>query len=47
MISLRSWIKNLFEGMAFAFIHPVENTPPPAIGTHAYKDKPFRKKHAF
>ncbi len=47
MISFKSWIKNLFEGMALAFIHPVENTPPPAIGTHAYKDKPLRKKHAF
>tara|TARA_Y100000589_G_scaffold288229_1_gene289523 strand:+ start:1298 stop:1450 length:153 start_codon:yes stop_codon:yes gene_type:complete len=42
MISLRKWIKNVFEGMAFAFIHPFKNSPPPEIGTHSYTEKPYR-----
>ena len=42
MKSLRKWLSNLFEGMAYAFVHPVDNSLPPEIGTHAYRDKPIR-----
>ena len=42
MKSIRKWLSNLFEGMAFAFIHPAENSLPPEIGAHAYRDKPYK-----
>ena len=42
MKSLRRWISNLFEGMAYAFVHPVDNSLPPEIGTHSYRDKPYK-----
>ena len=44
MTSLRKWLSNLFEGMAFAFVHPIDNALPPEIGMHSYRDKP-RKRH--
>ena len=40
MKSLRKWLANLFEGMALAFIHPINNSLPPEIGTYSYRDKP-------
>tara|TARA_Y100001968_G_scaffold327362_1_gene372258 strand:+ start:10793 stop:10945 length:153 start_codon:yes stop_codon:yes gene_type:complete len=42
MNSIKKWLSKLFEGMAYAFIHPVQNSVPPNIGTHAYRDKPFK-----
>ena len=42
MESLRRWISSLFEGMAYAFIHPIDNSLPPKIGTHSYRDKPYK-----
>ena len=42
MKSLRKWISNLFEGMAYAFVHPIDNSLPPEIGTHSYRDKPYK-----
>ena len=42
MKSLRKWLTSLFEGMAFAFVHPIDNSLPPEIGTHSYKDKPYK-----
>ena len=45
MNSLKKWFINLFEGMAYAFVHPLTNSLPPRIGTHAYKDKPIKRQH--
>ena len=42
MKSFRKWLSNLFEGMALAFVHPINNSLPPEIGTHSYRDKPNR-----
>ena len=42
MKSIRQWLSNLFEGMGFALVHPMNNTLPPEIGTHSYRDKPFK-----
>ena len=42
MNSFKKWLSKLFEGMGYAFVHPIENTTPPDIGTHAYRDKPFK-----
>ena len=42
MKSLRKWLTNLFEGMAFALVQPMKNSLPPEIGTHSYRDKPFK-----
>ena len=42
MKSLRKWLFNLFESMAFAFVHPMNNSLPPKIGTHSYRDKPYK-----
>ena len=42
MKSVRKWLSNLFEGMAFAFVHPIDNSLPPEIGTHSYRDKPYK-----
>ena len=43
MNSLKKWLTNLFEAMGLAFVHPMENSPPPNIGAHAYSHK-FHKK---
>ena len=42
MKSFKEWLSNLFEGMGFAFIHPIDNFLPPEIGTHSYRDKPYK-----
>ena len=42
MKSLRKWVVNLFEGMALAFVHPLNNSLPPEIGTSSYRDKPYK-----
>tara|TARA_B100000212_G_C27170808_1_gene445987 strand:+ start:107 stop:259 length:153 start_codon:yes stop_codon:yes gene_type:complete len=42
MKSIQKWLSNLFEGMGFALVHPMNNTLPPEIGTHSYRDKPFK-----
>ena len=43
MNSLRKWLTNLLEAMAFAFMHPLKNSPPPNIGAHSYSHKPYKK----
>ncbi len=45
MNSIRKWFLKLFEGMADAIFHPVKNSVPPSIGTHAYRDKPYNKRN--
>lgn len=47
MTSLKKWFINLFEGMAFAFIHPITNSLPPNIGTHSYRDKPYKRNRGL
>tara|TARA_B100000963_G_scaffold335584_1_gene329842 strand:- start:264 stop:416 length:153 start_codon:yes stop_codon:yes gene_type:complete len=47
MRSLRKWLSNLFEGMANAFVHPIDNYLPPEIGTHSYRDKPYKGNKNF
>ena len=42
MASFRKWLSNLFEGMVYAFVHPLNNSLPPDIGTHSYRDKPYK-----
>jgi len=42
MNSIKSWLNSLFEGMALALFHPIKNSPPPNIGLHGYRDKPFK-----
>ena len=42
MKSLRKWLFSLFEGMANAFVHPLDNSLPPEIGAHSYRDKPYK-----
>ena len=43
MKSIKNWVSKLFEGMAYAFIHPIKNSVPPSIGMHAYRDKPYKR----
>ena len=41
---MQNWFKNLFEGMALAVVHnPSQNSMPPDIGTHSYRDKPYKR----
>ena len=47
MQALRKWISNLFEGMAYAFVHPIDNSLPPDIGTTSYRDKPYKVRRNF
>ena len=42
MKSFRKWLFNLFEAMGFAFVHPINNSLPPEIGTQSFRDKPFK-----
>ena len=42
MKSFRKWLSNLFEGMGFAFVHPIYNYLPPEIGTQSFRDKPYK-----
>ena len=44
MSPLRTWLNNLFEAMANAFVHPMKNSLPPNIGANAYRHKPFKKQ---
>ena len=47
MKSLKKWLTNLMEGMALAFIHPINNSVPPKIGMHSYRDKAFKGNHSL
>ncbi len=47
MKSFRKWLTNLFESMAIAFVHPINNSLPPEIGTHSYRDKPFKDNRSL
>tara|TARA_B100000424_G_C22540334_1_gene308006 strand:- start:255 stop:407 length:153 start_codon:yes stop_codon:yes gene_type:complete len=38
------WLFKMLESMANAFIHPIKNDLPPAIGAHAYSDIPIKRK---
>ncbi len=42
MNSAKNWFLKLFEGMAYAIVHPFKNSLPPNIGTHSYRDKPYK-----
>ena len=42
MKSFSKWLSILFEGMALALVHPIDNSLPPEIGTHSYRDKPYK-----
>ncbi len=42
MKSFTKWLSNLFEDMAYALVHPVNNSLPPEIGTHSFRDKPYK-----
>ena len=44
MNSFYKWFSNILESMANAFIHPIHNHVPPAIGTHAYSTIPVKRK---
>jgi len=47
MKSLRKWLSNLFEGMAYALVHPADNSMPPEIGAHSYRDKPHKRNRSL
>ena len=44
MKSLINWLSKMLESMANAFIHPLKNDLPPAIGTHSYSSIPIKRK---
>ena len=44
MKSAINWLSQMLESMANAFIHPVKNDLPPAIGAHSYSDTPLKRK---
>ena len=44
MKSVINWFSKTLESMANAFIHPIKNDLPPAIGAHAYSDIPIKRK---
>ncbi len=44
MNSIKKWFSKLFEGMIYAFIHPIDNSIPPNIGIHSYRDKPYKRR---
>ena len=44
MNSFNNWLSNILESMANAFIHPIKNHVPPAIGTQAYSTIPLKRK---
>ena len=44
MKSVINWLSKMLESMANAFIHPLKNDLPPAIGTHAYSTIPLKRK---
>tara|TARA_B100000900_G_scaffold234366_1_gene198954 strand:+ start:1026 stop:1178 length:153 start_codon:yes stop_codon:yes gene_type:complete len=47
MKSLKNWLSNLFEGMALAFVHPLDNSLPPEIGTNSYRDKSLKSHRSL
>ena len=47
MKPFRNWLVNLFDSMAIAFIHPIDNELPPEIGTHSYSHKPYKKRRGL
>ena len=44
MKSVINWLSKMLESMANAFIHPLKNDLPPAIGTHSYSTIPLKRK---
>ena len=44
MKSIISWLSEMLESMANAFIHPIKNDVPPSIGVHAYSGIPTKRK---
>ena len=42
--SIINWLSKMLESMANAFIHPIKNDLPPAIGAHAYRGIPIKRK---
>ena len=44
MYSIKKWLSKLFDGMGYAFMHPIKDSLPPNIGTHAYRDKPYKSR---
>ena len=44
MRSITNWLSKILESMANAFIHPIKNDLPPAIGAHAYSSVPLKRK---
>ena len=44
MKSIIIWLSKMLESMANAFIHPIKNDLPPAIGAHAYSDIPLKRR---
>ncbi len=44
MKSVITWLSKILESMANAFMHPLKNHVPPAIGTHAYSSVPLKRK---
>ena len=44
MRSITNWLSKILESMANAFIHPIKNDLPPAIGAHAYSSIPLKRK---
>ena len=44
MQSVINWLSKMLESMANAFINPLKNDLPPAIGTHAYSTIPLKRK---
>ena len=44
MKSVFNWLSKMLESMANAFMHPLKNDLPPAIGPHAYSSRPIKRK---
>ena len=44
MKSIINWLSKMLESMANAFIHPIKNDLPPAIGAHSYRGIPTKRK---
>ena len=44
MKSVINWLSKMLESMANAFMHPLKNDVPPAIGTHADSSIPLNRK---
>ena len=44
MKSIMSWLSQMSESMANAFVHPEKNNLPPSIGAHAYSGILIKRK---